>query len=102
MGSVIEFAERIKPPLLADIKCTYIKEGTARGEHGVGFNVDGKSYISWVPESMVDVKNRTLRVIVAGLYKDGSRLVYLPAETLTTGRGLRISKNAPEMTIHDS
>ena len=102
MGSVVEWAKKIDPPLRADIKCTYIKEDTGPQEHGIGFEVDGKSYISWVPDITVDVENRTLRVIVAGSYKDGSYLVYLPADTLTTGRGLRISKDAPEMAVHVS
>ena len=84
----------------AELKCTYI-EPEDHVEKGVTFTVGGRSYVAWAQEHMLDEKNKTLLVKAVARYEDGSYLILLPVDTLSTGRGLKVAQDAPELVIND-
>ena len=66
------------------IKCQAVRQSGHTGELVVQFEVNGEQFTSFVPEKFVDAdKKRILGFIVADF--EGSRLVDIPAETLTSG-----------------
>ena len=96
----IEIPEWISPPQPGELVCTYVGKGLAYMEHTVQFMIDGRTYTSFVPEDTVDADRRTLAVRVVGSLNDGSYLIDLPSDTLTSGTRLKIQKDAPEL-IYD-
>ena len=97
---MFETPEWISPPQPGELACTYVGKGLAFMEHTVQFIVDGRTYTSFVPEDTVDAEKKTMSVRVVGSLKDGSYLIDLPSDTLTSGTRLKIQKGAPEL-IYD-
>ena len=84
----------------AELKCTYI-EPEDHVEKGVTFKVGGRTYSTWAQPHMLNEENKTLLVTVVARYEDGSYLIYLPVDTLSSGIGLKVAQDAPELVIHD-
>lgn len=87
----------ITPPQLGKIVCTYVGRSDLDGEHTVQFEVNGRSYISFVLTEVVDTEEKLMNVSVVGSLSDGSYLIDLPSDTLTSGTRLKVKKGAPEL-----
>ena len=98
--SMTERGDWFEKGIRAELKCTYI-DPEDHIEKGVMFKVDGRSYVTWAQKHMLNEENKTLLVTAVGRYEDGSYLIYLPVDTLSTGRGLKVPQDAPELVIHD-
>lgn len=98
--TITEYVDWLDVGLDAELKCTYI-DPEDHIEKGVMFTVGDRSYITWAQKHMLNEKNKTLLVTVAARYKDGSYLIYLPVDTMSSGRGLKVAKDAPELVVHD-
>ena len=98
--TITEFGDWLETGLDAELKCTYI-DPEDHVEKGVMFTVGGRTYVTWAQQHMLNEENKTLLVTVAARYEDGSYLIYLPVDTLSSGRGLKVAQDAPELVIHD-
>ena len=98
--TISELGDWFDTGLDAELKCTYI-EPEDHIEKGVTFTVGGRAYVTWAQKHMLNEKNKTLLVTAVARYEDGSYLIRLPVDTLSSGRGLKVAKDAPELVIHD-
>lgn len=97
--TITESVDWFKTVLNAELKCTYIDPDDYI-EKGVMFKVGGRSYVTWAQKHMLNEENKTLLVEVIARYEDGAYLIRLPVDTLSTGRGLKVAEDAPELVIH--
>lgn len=96
----IEIPEWLSPPQQGALQCTYVDEDVSSMECTVQFKVNGHIYTSFVPSEVIDVKAKRISVYVIGSLQDGSYLVDLPSDTLTSGTRLKVHKGDPGL-IYD-
>ncbi len=93
-----EMPEWISPPQPGALRYTDISNDTDPiGEYVIRFEVNGRSYLSFVPAGYIDHERELMRVSVVGLLKDGSYLIELPSDTFTSGNRMKVQKGAPEL-----
>lgn len=93
-----EIPKWISPPQPGALKYTDISSDTDPiGEYAVRFEINGRSYLSFVPVGYIDRKRKLISVSVIGSLKDGAYLIELPRETLTSGNRMKVQKGAPEL-----
>ncbi len=86
------------PPQLGALRFTDISNNTDPiGEYAVRFEINGRSYLSFVLADYIDHERELIRVSVVGALKDGSYLSELPSDTMTSGNRMRVLKDAPEL-----
>lgn len=98
--TINELGDWFETELDAELKCTYIGSED-HVEKGVMFTVGDRTYITWAQKHMLNEENKTLLVAAVARYEDGSYLIRLPVDTMSSGRGLKVAKDAPELVIHD-
>ncbi len=96
----IEIPKWLSPPRQGALRCTYIDQDLSSMEYTVQFKVNGRTYTSFVPKEVVDIKEKQMLVHVIGSLKDGSHLVDLPSDTLISGTRIKIRKDEPGL-IYD-
>ncbi len=94
----LEMPEWIWPPWPVSLKCSYVGRGDVEWQRAVQFEIDERKYTSLVPAEAVDEEHETMTVSIIGSLNDGTYLMDLPAETLTSGPRLRIRKDDPILT----
>jgi len=97
----LEKHEWIWPPLQGSLKCYYVGRGDVEWQRAVQFEIDERKYLSLVPKEAVDEEQKTMMISIIGLLEDGTYLIDLPAETLTSGPRLRIRKDDPVL-VYDT
>ena len=97
----LEKHEWIWPPLQGSLKCYYVGRGDVEWQRAVQFEIDERKYLSLVPKEAVDEEQETMTVSIIGSLEDGTYLIDLPAETLTSGPRLRIRKDDPVL-VYDT
>ncbi len=96
-----EMPEWISPSRPGLLKCSYVGRGDLPSQRCVQFEVEERLYTSLVPVESVDAERNAMSVSIFASLKDGSYLVNLPAETLTSGTTLQIRRDDPQL-IHDT
>ena len=97
----LEMPEWIWPPLSGVLKCSYVGRGDVEWQRAVQFEIDECKYTSLVPAEAVDEEQETITISIIGSLEDGTYLMDLPAETLTSGPRLRIRKDDP-ILVYDT
>lgn len=97
----IEVPKWISPPRPGALKCTYVGDDKSSIEFPVQFKVNGHTYTSFVPPEAVDLDNESILIHIIGSLEDGSYLIDLPSDTLTSGTRLTIHKDDPQLLIYD-
>ena len=93
-----EIPKWLSPPQSGALKYTEIsKETDPIGEYAVRFKINGRSYLSFVLAEDIDTERKLMRISVIGFLNDGSYLIELPRETLTSGNRMKVQKGAPEL-----
>ena len=88
----------ISPPQPGALKYTEISsESDPIGEYVIRFMVGDRSYLSSVLAEDLDLERKLLRVSLIAHVEDGSYLVSLPRETLTSGTTVKVWEDAPEL-----
>ena len=100
MVASVETPQWLSEPLEMALECSYVGEERAIRERVVQFDLGGEQYISFVPGDSVHPEKKLMLVNAIATLSDGSYLVELPAETLTTGMRIKVRQDAPEL-IHD-
>ena len=86
----------ISPPQPGALKYTEISsESDPIGEYAIRFTVNDRSYLSFVPGEYLNFKRRLLHVSVIASVEDGSYLVSLPRDTLTSGTTMKVWGKRP-------
>ncbi len=80
-------------PQAVELSCETIEQGFLPREKSVILVVDGTEYLAFVPDSQVNEAKNTLNAILLGKWPDGTFLVELPGETLTSGSKLRVTQD---------
>ena len=96
----IEVPEWISPPRRGALQCTFVGDDQSSIEFPVQFKVNGHTYTSFVPAETVDLERRRVLIHIIGSLKDGSYLIDLPSDTLTSGTRLKVRRDDPEL-IYD-
>ena len=96
----IEIPEWLTPPRPGALKCTYVGDDESSIEFPVQFKVNGNIYTSFVPAEAVDFDKGQIFIRIIGSLNDGSYLIDLPSDTLTSGPRLKVHKDDPHL-IYD-
>lgn len=96
----LESLEWISPPKRGALQCSYVGDDESSIDFPVQFKVNGHIYTSFVPAEAVDLDKRRIVIHVIGSLKDGSYLIDLPSDTLTSGTRLKVHRDDPEF-IYD-
>ncbi len=96
----LETPNWISPPQQGALRCSYVDDEKSSIEFAVQFKVNGHTYTSFVPAEAVDLNKKRISIHIIGSLKDGSYLIDLPSDTLTSGTRLKIRRDDPEL-IYD-
>ena len=96
----LESLEWISPPRQGALQCIYVGDDESSIEFPVQFKVNGHIYTSFVPAEAVDLNKKRISIHIIGSLKDGSYLIDLPSDTLTSGTRLKVRRDDLEL-IHD-
>ena len=96
----LETPKWFSSPQQGALRCTYLDEDDSSIEFTVQFKVNGHTYTSFVPGEAIDFKEKWIAVCIIGSLEDGSYLIDLPSDTLTSGTRLKIHRSDPQL-IYD-